>query len=307
MFMAAALLATACIFPVLFSPANTPTTGVLNVDIDYVGSWYRETFQYARDAANIRHFVLVVPESEASRADPGWIFTSLTFQDDGSLTVSADRQEYAWALAYVHDAPGGYFEGALEPGRYAVAVAFIAAPLSQEEAGAGQDAILWPGITGGGASTAYQTVVLEAGKTTSITVRVTDDDGWACPWLYVYTGRSFERRTEILRHLRGPDQERAEITPLGSAPVVDGFITIRIAEERDEETFIDALYLRIKGETLLAEGDPVTVAHVAAMDGDRLVLRRGEAYEMRFRVPSSYAEGDPVEVIAVGYYDGAGP
>ncbi|HVO68632.1 MAG TPA: hypothetical protein VMT24_01220, partial [Aggregatilineaceae bacterium] len=307
MFIAAALLPMACIFPVFVGHPQAPDTGVLNVDINYTGSWYRETFQYARDAANIRHFVLVVPESEASRADPVWIFTSLAFQEDGGLTVSADRQEYAWALEYVHDAPGGYFEGAFAPGRYAVAVAFIAAPLSQEEAGAGPDAILWPGITGGGASTEYQTVVVDAGKTTSIRVQVTDDNGWACPWLYVYTGHSFERRTEILRNVRGPDQERSEITPLGPVPVVDGFIIIHVAEERDEETFIDALYLRIKGVTLLAEGDPVRAAHVAAVDGDRLVLHRGEAYEMRFRVPSSYVEGDPVEVIAAGYYDSSEP
>jgi hypothetical protein len=304
MLMAAALSVMACVFPVFLWSPHAPTTGTLKVDINYVGSWYRDTFDYARDAANIRHFVLVVPESEASRDDAGWIFTSLAFQEDGSLTVSEDRQEYAWALEYVHEAPGGYFEGDFEPGSYAVAVAFIAAPLSREEAGAGSDAILWAGITGGGASTKYQTVVIDAGKITSITVPVTDEDGWACPWLYVYNGHSFERRTEILRNLRG--QERTEATPLGPVPAVDGFIILQVAEERDEETFIDALSLRIDGVTVYPEGDSVEAARVAAVDGNALVLHQGEAYELRFRVPSSYIEGDPVEVSATGYYNRPG-
>jgi hypothetical protein len=305
--MAAALALMACIFPVVVWPSSAPQTGILKVDINYVGSWYRETFHYARDAANIRHVVLVVPESEASRADAGWIFTSLVFQEDGSLTVSPDRQEYAWALEYVHEAPGGYFEGSFAPATYAVAVAFVAAPLTQEEAGAGPDAILWPGITGGGASTDYQMVMIGAGTTTASTVQVTDDNGWACPWLHVYNGHTFERRTEILRQLRGPDQERTEVTPLGPVPVVDGVITIRIAEERDEVSFIDALYLKIDGATVRAEGDPVVTAQVAAADGNALILQRGDAVELRFRVPASYAEGDPVQVIATGYYDQTGP
>jgi hypothetical protein len=298
--MAAALLAVSCAFPVIAWPP-APDQGVLEVTIDYTGSFYRETFDYSRDAANIRHFALVVPENEAARADPGWIFTSLTLQADG-VTVRDDRQEYAWALDYIHEAPQGYFTGQFEPGTYAVAVAFIASPLSREEAGVGEDVILWPGITGGGASTGYQIVTLDAGETTSITFGMTDADGWACPWLYVFDGHAFERRAEILRHLRGPDRERMEITPIGPVTVVNGFIVVRVSEEKDEVAFIDALVLLIDGVTVRAEGDSLAAAQVAAADGAYLILRQGEAQELRFRVPASFASGDLVSVVVTGYY-----
>jgi hypothetical protein len=171
------LLLLSCLFPLLGLPTTSSDQGVLDVDIHYVGSWYRETFDYSRGAANIRHLVLVLPEDRAVGVDPGWIFTGLTFQA-GRLAVADDRQEYAWALDYLYQAPQGYFTGEFDPGTYAVAVAFIAAPLSREEAGMGEDVVLWPGVTGGGASTGYKRVTLEAGETTAVTFRVEDDDGW---------------------------------------------------------------------------------------------------------------------------------
>jgi hypothetical protein len=276
-------------------------TGLLEVAINYVGSWYRETFNYSREAKNIRHFVLAIPESEAARADAGWVFTSIEPQP-GHITIREDRQEYAWALEYLYEAPGGYFEGELEPGTYRVAVAFIASPLSREEAGASGDAVLWPGITGGGASTEYETVVIKAGETSSITFRMTDANGWACPWLYVSHNHTLERRTEILRNLRGKDQERTEITSISPVTVVDGFIVVKVAEEKDEVTFIDALYLLIDGKAIHAEDNPGAASSVAAVDGNYLVLHRDEAYELRFQAPASFAEGDPVAVVVTGYY-----
>lgn len=186
----AALLPMACVFPWHMtnltdsdssdtdSSDTAPSgTGILDVTIDYTGTWYRETFGYAPDAENIRHVVLVLSESEAERAGAGWILTSLTFGPDG-FGVREDRLEYAWALDYLHDAPEGYFSGEFAPGTYVVAAAFLAAPLSREEAGVSEDTILWAGITGGGASTEYQTIVIEAGQTTAVTFTMTDDDGW---------------------------------------------------------------------------------------------------------------------------------
>lgn len=300
--IAAALLPLSCVFPFVTLPGpasdTTPETGALDVTINYTGSWYVETFQYARDADNIRHFVLVVPESEAERADAGWIFTSLTFEADGEIGVREDRQDYAWGLEYLHEAPQGYFTGDFAPGTYVVAAAFIAAPLSREEAEVGEDVLLWPGVTGGGASTDYQTVAIAAGETTFVTIQLTDENGWACPWLYVFDGQTFERRTEILRNLNSPAREDTEITPIGPAAVVDGYIVIRVAEEKAEVTTLDALALLIDGETVPAEGDPA----LAAVDGVYLVLRQGEARDLRFRAPDSFKDSDPVSVIVTGYY-----
>jgi hypothetical protein len=132
------------------SPTATPSVGLLEVDIDYSGTWYRETFGYTRRAKNIKHFVLVMPESEVTRATAAEVFTSIRFPTSPDvLLMREDRKEFSWALEYLYEAPEGHFRGQFEPGTYYVAAAFIAAPLSKEEGRYSDDDILYPGITGG--------------------------------------------------------------------------------------------------------------------------------------------------------------
>ena len=294
------LASLACSWPVLTLPA--PTTGVLDVEIDYSGDFYYEIFDYSRDAVNIRHYVLILPEEMASRGDPGWIFTSLDIQPDGTLGVRDGREEYAWALPYIFDAPRGFYTYEMEPGNYVIAAAFVAGPVTREDIGAGDDAILWPGITGGGASTDFRTVTVAPGETTRITFAMTDKDGWACPWLYVFDGTRFERRTEVLRNLRGPQHELTETTPIGAVKVVDGAVIVRLAEEKDEVSYIDSFALVTSAGMIAAEADTETMAKLASDDGNYLVLRKGEAVELRFPAPVGLADGSSVAVVVDGYY-----
>jgi hypothetical protein len=80
---------------------------------------------------------------------------------------------------------------------------------------------------------------------------------------------------------------------------VDGWIVIRLAEEKDEVTYLDSLHLLVGGVAIAAESN----SSVAAADGEYLTLRRGESVEFRFRAPASFADGDPVSVAATGYYE----
>jgi hypothetical protein len=172
-------LAGACLFPVVPvpPPPEPPDMGLLEIHIDYTGTWYRETFNYSREAENIRHFVLIMPESEAQRASAGEIFVNLRFPDGFDGPVTLDRPDLTWALAYLYDAPEGYFRQAFAPGSYTIAAAFLAAPLTPEEAGAPPNS-LYPGVTGGGASTDYQTVEIAAEEVFDLIITLTDDNGW---------------------------------------------------------------------------------------------------------------------------------
>lgn len=292
-----------CGFPFLFAPqsfdevASTEPEGMLEADIQYDDEFYVETFNYSRDAENVRHFVMVVPESEIERAmdEVTWVFTGLIPQEDGSFVMREDRIEegYEWGLDYIYNAPGGVFTGAFPPGRYGVAAAFLTGPVTREEVGAGEDAILWAGITGGGANTQLQIVEIVAGETTSIDFPMTDSNGWACPWLYVFDGENYVRYSEILRNVR--DEARTEITDLYGFAVVDGEILLRIAEEEEEISYLDGFYLLVDGEPVYADN-----ALLSAVDGESLILHQGESVDLRFAV-----DGTPetVQVVAHGYYE----
>ena len=219
------------------------TTGLLAVDIVYFGQWYRDTFHYSKEAPNIRHFAVIVPEAQYQENPhiPGQICSSLSFPiDDGPLQIRSGAGETNWDLTVLHPVP---YQAELKPGQYYVGGCFIAAPLSRQEAGVGDEVILYAGITGGGASSDYQMVTLEPGRRKDITITLTDKDGWACPWVYVFNGTAFERRSEILRNLKSKSLETTQRHPLGPVPVQDGIIRLQIREEKPEISYLDALHL----------------------------------------------------------------
>lgn len=280
------------------------TTGLLTVDLNYIGDWYRDTFNYSKEAPNIRHFAVVMTEAQyqKNRGAPGHICSSLSFPgDDGVLKFRDDLREVNWDLAVLHPIP---YQAELEPGRYYVGGCFIAAPLSRQEAGVGDDVILYAGITGGGASSDYQVVTIEAGARQDITIILTDRDGWACPWVYVFNGQTFERRTEILRNLKSKALETTQRHNLGSAPVQDGVVRLQIREEKPEITYLDLLYLEVKGKPVWPD-----VKLLTGVDGHYLVLQPGDIYELTFDVSAVAGGSAPVEatIVSAGYYISTSP
>jgi hypothetical protein len=281
--------------------------GKLAVTITYSGNFYRETFGYAPDAPNIRHYALILPADVAAHygRDVDGVFSGLQFPATAATPVQWRPEvddALDWAAPHLHLAPGGQYTAILKPGEYAVWTAFIAAPLSRAEAGVGDDAILWAGVTGGGASTRTPvTVTVAAGETTAVTFPLTDANGWACPWLYVYDGDAYVRTTEILRTpVADPPTAYREVTRLGRVAVVDGAVRLRLAEEKDEITTLDAFTVVANGVHLAPDDQPA----LANADGLTLEFHRGEQLDLVFTLPPALARRATVQlnVIAVGYY-----
>ncbi|MBN1220130.1 MAG: LysM peptidoglycan-binding domain-containing protein [Anaerolineae bacterium] len=285
--------------------AASEASGLLTVDIMYIGQWYRETFNYSKDAPNIRHLAVVMPAAqyEANHHLPGHICSSLAFSGANEpLQFRSDLREVNWDLSVLHPVP---YRAELEPGRYYVGGCFIAAPLSREEAGVGDDVILYAGITGGGASSDYQVVTIEPGGQHNVTITLTDQDGWACPWVYVFNGQTFERRSEILRNLKSKSLETTQRVPLGAIPVQDGLIRLQIREEKPETTYLDTLYLEVEGTPVWPNAKLPQAGLLAQVDQHYLVLQRGDVFELTFDVSALTSETALVEVMIVstGYYD----
>lgn len=279
----------------------TGQTGLLTVDINYIGNFYREVFNYSKDAPNIRHFAVVVPEAAYQKEpnQPGWVCSVVKFPAPGQPLEPRENKggpEISMDLSVLHPVP---YQAELAPGRYYVGGCFIAAALSREEAGVSDDVILYAGITGGGASSEYMLVDVKPGERRDIVFTLTDKNGWACPWVYVFNGDTFDRRSEILRNLKSPLLETAERTDLGRVTAQDGIIRLQIREEKAEITYLDALYLEVNGQTV----KPVD-ASLAETDGDYQVLRQGDVYEVRFDVSAIIPEKQVVQAVLVstGYY-----
>lgn len=86
--------------------------------------------------------------------------------------------------------------------------------------------------------------------------------------------------------------------------VIDGSIILRIAEEKDETSFIDELYVIVNGMKIRPEAGSRAAARVTARDGDRLMIAAGQSYEFAFALSKSLAGREHVEVsvVAAGFY-----
>ena len=149
--------------------------GTLDLTIRYTRHWYREIFNYQPDAPNIRHVAFILPEEVAFETGAGWELTYLAFTPlPEPLKLTDSGNIYAPMLEYLYDVPQGHAAIELPPGMYKLAVAFIAAALPPPD----EDAILYPGVTGGGASNEFQEIVIIAGKTLTLEIELTDENGW---------------------------------------------------------------------------------------------------------------------------------
>jgi len=156
------------------------STGMLDLTINYTGSWYRETFNYQPDAQNIRHVAMILPSNVDFNDSPWQVFTTLEFTPSPEplalqdVTYAGDPNPYKLMLKYMHDVPQGHATLELAPGTYQLAVSFIAAALPPPN----EDTLLYAGVTGGGASNEFQEILIEAGKTLILTIELTDENGW---------------------------------------------------------------------------------------------------------------------------------
>jgi hypothetical protein len=75
-----------------------------------------------------------------------------------------------------------------------------------------------------------------------------------------------------------------------------------VAEEKEEVTFIDELYIIVDGVQVRAEASSCSAAR--EKDQDYAVINGGESCTFRFRLPDSFAgrrRGD-VSVVVSGFY-----
>lgn len=119
----------------------------------------------------------------------------------------------------------------------------------------------------------------------------------ACPWIYVDGPAGLTRVGEILRDVRG--QAAYTLQDLALPTAAAGPLRVRVAEEEDEVTFLDEIYVEVDGLHLA----PTACAAAAppaycVADHQPLRLRKGDVLDLTFDLP---AASTPT-VFARGYY-----
>ena len=115
----------------------------------------------------------------------------------------------------------------------------------------------------------------------------------ACPFVYVdgtYQG-------EILRNLNQPQRASTQALQLRQEACSET-LTVRIAEEKDETTYLDWVGVEVDGEIMAPRICASSSHAVCTRDGEHHVLSRGDVLELSFDTGCR-----PAELVAHGHYE----
>jgi len=121
----------------------------------------------------------------------------------------------------------------------------------------------------------------------------------SCPWVYLFDGRTFIRRSEILRDLIGWEQKGIDSILLSASDAIDGVIKIRLSEERDEITYISSIELVQNG---MHCEKPLGLL-IPTNDSSEVVLKKGDVLDLEFHLPTIVSEKDLLILQVEGYYE----
>lgn len=123
----------------------------------------------------------------------------------------------------------------------------------------------------------------------------------ACPFVYIERAGRWSRVGEILRNLRRPQDQRWQSLAVPAIEIDGRLVRIRLAEEKPETTYLDAVHLLIDGAAVAplacSEASPPPYCE----EDDRFtVLQQGAAMTFEFELPPTSPAS--LELRALGYY-----
>ena len=125
----------------------------------------------------------------------------------------------------------------------------------------------------------------------------------SCPWLYVFDGNKFVKKTEIIKDVVGKENKQTNLYQLEASSVIDGKLKLKIQEEKDEISYLDKIALKVNGvyyPALLSDGNKHSL--LLKEDNEYLTLVKGENIELEFLIPTNI-KIESIELEATGYYE----
>lgn len=103
----------------------------------------------------------------------------------------------------------------------------------------------------------------------------------ACPFVYSVEGNSTRLQGEILRYLNVDYTEKWQRLILNVGQIKSNILHLRISEEKDEVTYVNALYLKV-GSRILKPIKDKTFEKICSDDKSYFTLKKGEYFDVKF-------------------------
>ena len=122
----------------------------------------------------------------------------------------------------------------------------------------------------------------------------------ACPFVYLNQNIENKFQGEILRHLDKQNKEGWQRLKVFPENIENGKIKITLSEEKDEETYLNALYLEVNDKKILPTITDNQINKIIRDDDKYLTIKKGDFLEFTFPYESSDLSN--VYLHAKGFY-----
>lgn len=122
----------------------------------------------------------------------------------------------------------------------------------------------------------------------------------ACPYVYLLENGEKKYQGEIMRYLNEPYAEQWQRLPIMSSKGKRNSINILLSEEKEEVSFINAVYLEVNGKKYYPEKEQFT-SKILYDDNSYYVLKKGEFLSLSFALDESNVKYCSLHV--KGYYE----
>lgn len=125
----------------------------------------------------------------------------------------------------------------------------------------------------------------------------------ACPFFYYQTESGDIYGGELIRNQNSIEKDKIDHLRIEEKYISDNVLKLTISEEKEEESFLDNIYLKINDEVIIKvdSKDKNTYEKLANIDNNYLLIKQNEKVEVYFKIPMDIIIND-LKLYSKGYY-----
>lgn len=125
----------------------------------------------------------------------------------------------------------------------------------------------------------------------------------ACPYFYYQTADKVVYGGELIRNQNSIEKDKLDVLKIDESYISEKQLKIIITEEKEEETFLDAIYLLINDEVIckVNSEDNNTNEKLLNVDNNYLILKKNDRVNVFFNIPENIKVRS-LKLYSKGYY-----
>ena len=124
-----------------------------------------------------------------------------------------------------------------------------------------------------------------------------------CPFVYVKQNGIYQQIDEILKNQVSDKLDRYDYLEIPFEMIENNTLEIKIAEIKDEISYLDHIYLQVGEQIIQAECKTEILQKTQSNDNEYYQLQKGEYFELVFNLPDNIDKTTKIQLVAKGYYE----